>query len=82
MSSSRITDDQITDLISKLQTLLPESHIQSGSRVSSARVLQEICNYIRSLQREVGDLSERISEFLSTADMSSAEAAIIRNLLM
>ncbi|KAM0936159.1 putative transcription factor bHLH family [Dioscorea sansibarensis] len=83
MSSSRITDDQITDLVSKLQTLLPHgAHIQSGNRVSSARALQETCNYIRSLHKEVDDLSERLSELLSNTDMSSAQAAIIRNMLM
>ncbi|KAM0952947.1 putative transcription factor bHLH family [Dioscorea sansibarensis] len=81
-ASSRITDDQINDLVSKLQTLLPEAHIRSGDRVSAARVLQETCNYIRSLHREVDDLSERLSELLSTTDMSSAQAAIIRSLLM
>ncbi|KAH7656313.1 Myc-type basic helix-loop-helix (bHLH) domain-containing protein [Dioscorea alata] len=80
--SSRITDDQINDLVSKLQALLPEAHIRSGDRVSAARVLQETCNYIRNLHREVDDLSERLSELLSTTDMSSAQAAIIRSLLM
>ncbi|KAJ0987406.1 hypothetical protein J5N97_005762 [Dioscorea zingiberensis] len=81
-SASRITEDQINDLVSKLQTLLPEAHIRSGDRVSAARVLQETCNYIRNLHREVDDLSERLSELLSTTDMSSAQAAIIRSLLM
>jgi len=51
-------------------------------QVPSARVLQETCNYIRSLHQEVDDLSERLSELLATSDMSSAQAAIIRSLLM
>uniref|UniRef100_A0A0D9VQ21 BHLH domain-containing protein n=1 Tax=Leersia perrieri TaxID=77586 RepID=A0A0D9VQ21_9ORYZ len=50
--------------------------------VPSSRVLQETCNYIRSLHREVDDLSERLSELLASSDMSSAQAAIIRSLLM
>uniref|UniRef100_A0A0D9Z2P8 BHLH domain-containing protein n=1 Tax=Oryza glumipatula TaxID=40148 RepID=A0A0D9Z2P8_9ORYZ len=50
--------------------------------VPSSRVLQETCNYIRSLHQEVDDLSERLSELLATSDMSSAQAAIIRSLLM
>ncbi|XP_062213570.1 transcription factor ILI6 [Phragmites australis] len=81
-SSSRITEEQISDLVSKLQDLLPEARFQSNARVPSARVLQETCNYIRSLHREVDDLSERLSELLATSDMSSAQAAIIRSLLM
>lgn len=49
-------------------------------QVSANKVLQETCNYIRSLHREVDDLSERLSELLATSD--TAQAAIIRNLLM
>ncbi|XP_062210051.1 transcription factor ILI6-like [Phragmites australis] len=79
---SRITEEQISDLVSKLQDLLPEARLQSNARVPSARVLQETCNHIRSLHREVDDLSERLSELLATSDMSSAQAAIIRSLLM
>jgi hypothetical protein len=51
-------------------------------QVPSARVLQETCSYIRSLHREVDDLSDRLSELLATADVSNAQAAVIRSLLM
>ncbi|KAK8560024.1 hypothetical protein V6N13_061357 [Hibiscus sabdariffa] len=77
---SRITDDQIYDLVSKLQQLLPQVRNSHSDKVSAAKVLQETCNYVRSLHREVDDLSERLSELLATAD--SAQAAIIRSLLM
>ncbi|XP_065847739.1 transcription factor PRE3-like [Euphorbia lathyris] len=77
---SRISDDQILDLVSKLQQLLPEIRNRRSDKVSAAKVLQETCNYIRSLHREVDDLSERLSELLATTD--TAQAAIIRNLLM
>lgn len=49
-------------------------------QVSASRVLQETCNHIRSLHREVDDLSERLSQLLATSD--TAQAAIIRSLLM
>ncbi|CAL0330633.1 unnamed protein product [Lupinus luteus] len=81
-SSNMITEDQINDLVSKLQQLLPEirhSHRHSD-KVSSAKILQETCNYIRSLHREVDDLSERLSELLANTD--TAQASIIRNLLL
>lgn len=106
--TTRITDEQIIDLVSKLQAVLPESRIRSRAdrvseftafelaaiyilltffqvllrfvQVSAAKVLQETCNYIRSLHREVDDLSERLSELLGEA--SSDQAAIIRSLLM
>ncbi|XP_062170188.1 transcription factor ILI6-like [Alnus glutinosa] len=77
---SRITDDQINELVSKLQQLLPEIRDRTSDKVSSAKVLQETCSYIRSLHREVDDLSERLSELLATTD--TAQAAIIRSLLM
>jgi hypothetical protein len=34
------------------------------------------------LHREMDDLSERLSELLATSDMSSAQEAVIRSLLM
>ncbi|KAL8118226.1 transcription factor PRE3-like [Apium graveolens] len=80
--ASRITDEQINDLVSKLQQLLPEINrtTRRSDKVSSARVLQETCNYIRSLHREVDDLSERLSELLANTD--TTQAALIRSLLM
>lgn len=55
-------------------------NFHSGLQVSASKVLQETCNYIRSLHREVDDLSDRLSELLATSD--TAQAAIIRSLLM
>ncbi|KAB2633496.1 transcription factor PRE3 [Pyrus ussuriensis x Pyrus communis] len=77
---SRISDDQINDLVSKLQQLLPEiRNSRRSDKVSASTVLQETCNYIRNLHREVDDLSERLSELLATTD--TAQAAVIRSLL-
>ncbi|KAB1199298.1 Transcription factor PRE3 [Morella rubra] len=78
--NSRITEDQINDLVSKLQQLLPEIRERRSDKVSAAKVLQETCNYIRSLHREVDDLSGRLSELLATTD--TAQAALIRSLLL
>jgi glycosyltransferase A (GT-A) superfamily protein (DUF2064 family) len=50
-------------------------------QASASRVLQDTCNYIRDLQQEVDDLSERLADLLATTDMTSAQAAIIRSLL-
>ncbi|KAJ3705707.1 hypothetical protein LUZ61_009412 [Rhynchospora tenuis] len=81
-NSSRITEEQIVELVSKLQDLLPEARSRNSERVSASRVLQDTCNYIRDLQQEVDDLSERLADLLATTDMTSAQAAIIRSLLM
>jgi len=51
-------------------------------QVSASKVLQETCNYIKTLHREVDDLSDRLSQLLATTDSNSAQAAIIRSLLM
>ncbi|XP_018469524.2 transcription factor PRE3-like [Raphanus sativus] len=78
--TTRISEDQINDLVIKLQQLLPElgdSH--RSDKVSAARVLQDTCNYIRNLHREVDDISERLSELLANSD--TAQAALIRSLL-
>ncbi|KAI3714273.1 hypothetical protein L1987_72870 [Smallanthus sonchifolius] len=80
---SVINDAQMTELISKLQQLIPHDINQSkSSKVSASKVLQETCNYIKSLHREVDDLSEKLSELLNSTDADSAQAAIIRSLIM
>ncbi|XP_021887859.1 transcription factor PRE6-like [Carica papaya] len=81
-SSSRISDDQITELITKLQQLIPELRHRRSDKLSASKVLQETCNYIRNLHREVDDLSDRLSALLASTDSDSPEAAIIRSLLM
>ncbi|XP_072980355.1 transcription factor ILI3-like [Typha angustifolia] len=84
MSSSRrnrITDEEINDLISKLQSLLPESRRRNTSRASASKLLKETCSYIKSLHREVDDLSDRLSELMATMDNNSPQAEIIRSLL-
>ncbi|XP_065049963.1 transcription factor ILI5-like [Musa acuminata AAA Group] len=80
-SSSRISDEEISELISKLQSLLPESRRRSTSRASAAKLLKETCSYIKSLHREVDDLSDRLSDLMSTMDSGSPQAEIIRSIL-
>uniref|UniRef100_A0A7N0RET8 BHLH domain-containing protein n=1 Tax=Kalanchoe fedtschenkoi TaxID=63787 RepID=A0A7N0RET8_KALFE len=81
-SSPRITGEQILGLMSKLQQLLPELRNRGRSeKVSARKVLQETCNYIRTLREEVDDLSLRLTELLATIDADSPEAAVIRSLL-
>ncbi|RWV84977.1 hypothetical protein GW17_00053270 [Ensete ventricosum] len=55
------------------------SFVTVGGR--AAKLLQETCNYIRSLSREVDDLSDRLSALVETMDNNSAEAEIVRSLL-
>ncbi|KAF6159990.1 hypothetical protein GIB67_033074 [Kingdonia uniflora] len=76
---SRITENEINDLISKLQAHIPEIRRRGSTRGSASSILKETCNHIRSLQREVEDLSERLSEVLSTLDTTSAEAEAERS---
>ncbi|KAF8118043.1 hypothetical protein N665_0006s0045 [Sinapis alba] len=81
-SSSRINDDQITDLISKLRQSIPEiRHNRRSNTVSASKVLQETCNYIRDLNKEADDLSDRLSQLLETIDPNSPQAAVIRSLI-
>ncbi|KAE8653707.1 Transcription factor PRE4 [Hibiscus syriacus] len=79
---SSITDDQIADLVSKLKHLIPELRRSRSVKISASKVLQHTCNYIRSLRREVDDLSDRLSQLLSSTDIDSDQASIIRSLLM
>ncbi|RZS02981.1 hypothetical protein BHM03_00033104 [Ensete ventricosum] len=87
---SRISEEDIKELISMLQSLLPEtrhrrrrssSSSSSEPRASAAKLLKETCNYIKSLHREIDDLSDRLAELITTMDMNSAEAELVRSLL-
>ncbi|THU64264.1 hypothetical protein C4D60_Mb01t24640 [Musa balbisiana] len=91
---SRITDEEINELVSKLQSLLPESRRRNTGRVgrqqsigsstkvvSASKLLKETCSYIKSLHREVDDLSDRLSGLMVTMDSNSPQAEIIRSLL-
>ena len=49
---------------------------------SASRVLQETCSYIRSLHREVDDLSETLAALLASDAVTADQAAVIRSLLM
>ncbi|OAY72404.1 transcription factor ILI5-like [Ananas comosus] len=81
-SRSRITEEEINELISKLQSLLPDQARRRGSsRASATKVLKETCNYIKSLHREVDDLSDRLSDLMASMDSDSPQAEILRNLL-
>ncbi|KAL3640597.1 hypothetical protein CASFOL_015565 [Castilleja foliolosa] len=80
---SRFTQDEINDLIFRLQTLLPASSSTScNRRVSTSKVLKETCNYIKNLHKEVDDLSERLSQLLASGDITALDADIIRTLLV
>ncbi|KAL1205930.1 Transcription factor PRE2 [Cardamine amara subsp. amara] len=81
-SSSRISDDQIADLISKLRQSIPEIRQNRRSNtISASKVLQETCNYIRNLNKEADDLSDRLTQLLDSIDPNSPQAAIVRSLI-
>ncbi|KAL5207426.1 hypothetical protein ABZP36_031861 [Zizania latifolia] len=79
-SRGSISEEEINELISKLQSLLPNARRRS-SQASTTKLLKETCNYIKSLHREVDDLSDRLSDLISTMDHNSPGAEIIRSIL-
>ncbi|RWV77550.1 hypothetical protein GW17_00061599 [Ensete ventricosum] len=91
MSSRRssITGKEINELASKLRSLLPESRRRNMSRVidrdpKRPLSLLYVClrlPYIKSLHREVDDLSSRLSDLMSTMEIESPQAEIIKSIL-
>ncbi|KAK0586858.1 hypothetical protein LWI29_013535 [Acer saccharum] len=72
-SGSKITEDEINHLISKLQELLPQLNRTRNGKVSASKVLKETCSYIKRLQSEVDGLSERLSQLLNSMDITSVD---------
>uniref|UniRef100_A0A0D9XTX3 BHLH domain-containing protein n=1 Tax=Leersia perrieri TaxID=77586 RepID=A0A0D9XTX3_9ORYZ len=86
-TSAAATDEQIAELISKLQAVLPTGNDDAnGKETSAGDVLQEACRYIRSLHREADALSEKLAELLlqpSDRAINGADASdLIRTLLL
>ncbi|KAI4386367.1 hypothetical protein MLD38_004303 [Melastoma candidum] len=79
----KIDTDRINNLLSKLQQLVPELHSRRSctNEALTSKVLQDTCDYIRYLQREVHDLSDQLLQLLDTADIDANQAAIIRHLI-
>ncbi|WOL03785.1 transcription factor ILI3-like [Canna indica] len=79
----RITDEEMNELVASLLSLLPESRRRriTASRGSASKVLKETCSYIKSLHRDVDDLSDRLSNLMATMDADSPQAHIIRTIL-
>ncbi|KAG0476229.1 hypothetical protein HPP92_013070 [Vanilla planifolia] len=77
-----MTEDEINDLVYKLQSLLPEAQRRSSAgRASASKLLRETCSHIRRLRRELDGLSEQLAGLIATMDADSAEAEIVRSLL-
>ncbi|URD80831.1 hypothetical protein MUK42_24130 [Musa troglodytarum] len=86
----RVADEEINELVSKLQSLLPAEPRRHRCRrnrggggalrtqVPASKVLKGTCSYIKSLQREVDDLSDRLSVLMATMDANSPQAEILR----
>ncbi|CAI0399407.1 unnamed protein product [Linum tenue] len=86
-SSSTMSEDEIiTDLVLKLQALLPHLNPRqqtSRMQAQASKVLKETCSYIRKLEKEVDDLSGRLSQLLGTIDPNNQDFDLdsIRSLL-
>ncbi|KAL0355666.1 UNVERIFIED_CONTAM: Transcription factor PRE3 [Sesamum radiatum] len=80
--SSRITEDEVNDLVLRLQELLPnDSSSSCNTKVSAAKIIKETCNYIKKLHTKVDDLSDRLSQLLASGDITALDADILRRLL-
>ncbi|KDP31231.1 hypothetical protein JCGZ_11607 [Jatropha curcas] len=80
--ASKITKNEIIDLILKLQALLPHINQRQDSRVSASKILKETCSYIGKLQREVDDLSEKLSQMLDSMDISNVDVESLISILL
>lgn len=48
---------------------------------SASKILQETCCHIRKLQKEVEDLSERLTELMNSVDVSDIDRRTLQNFL-
>ncbi|PON93636.1 Basic helix-loop-helix transcription factor [Trema orientale] len=70
-SSFKPTDDEINELVLKLQALLPL--LNQSPNAPASTILEETCTYIKNLRREVDNLSGRLSQLLDSAEINDVE---------
>ncbi|XP_028753614.1 transcription factor ILI4-like [Neltuma alba] len=80
--ASNFNENEINDLVSKLQALLPRLNRRADSRVSVSKVLKETCSHIKKLQKEVEELSEKLIELMDSADIRDIDEESLRRLLL
>ncbi|CAK8541531.1 unnamed protein product [Lathyrus sativus] len=78
---SKMKEKQINDLVSRLQLLLPQLNQRNTSRQSASKILQETLNHIRRLQKEVEDLSERLTQLMDSVDFNDNDRRNLVNFL-
>ncbi|KAI4336015.1 hypothetical protein L6164_014594 [Bauhinia variegata] len=79
--ASKFTENEINDLVSKLQAILPQLNQRTNSRVSASKILKETCSHIIRLQKEVEELSESLSRLMDSADISDIDEETLRRFL-
>ncbi|KAI3717771.1 hypothetical protein L1987_69591 [Smallanthus sonchifolius] len=80
--TTRTREHDIDDLVSKLQALLPSSSSScKRTTVPSSKILEETCNYIKSLRRKGDNLGERLSQLLDSMENNGVDVSIIKDLL-
>ncbi|MED6149876.1 hypothetical protein PIB30_066848 [Stylosanthes scabra] len=77
------TENEITDLASRLQALLPQPSQQTRNsrQVSVLEILKETCSHIKRLQKDVEDLSETLTGLLDSLHITDIDITILQDLL-
>ncbi|KAG6469405.1 hypothetical protein ZIOFF_074122 [Zingiber officinale] len=52
----------------------------SSSRLKQTTLLKETCNYIKSLHKEVSELSGQLSELMAATDFNGAQAEVLQSI--
>ncbi|KAL8217589.1 hypothetical protein R6Q57_020963 [Mikania cordata] len=77
-------DHDLNDLVIKLQALLPASSSKGEQRKEKAaavKIIKETCIYIKSLQKEVENAGERLSQQLDYVENNGLDVDILTKLL-
>lgn len=75
------TEQGLTVYLVFIAEILKIFYVSDMSQVQASKVLEEICNYIRRLNRDADDLSDRLSQLLESNDINAVDIETIRRLL-
>ncbi|XP_054805035.1 transcription factor ILI5-like [Prosopis cineraria] len=80
-TSSNLSENEINEVVSRLQAVLPRLNRRTNSRASVSKVVKEACCHVKKLQKEVDELSDRLSRLMDSTDISDIDEQSLRNIL-
>ncbi|KAK4264211.1 hypothetical protein QN277_025420 [Acacia crassicarpa] len=80
-TSSNLSENEINEIVSRLQAVLPRLNQRTNSRASVSKIVKEACSHVKKLQKEVDELSEKVAGLMDSVDITHIDEQTLRSIL-